>query len=223
MTGMTRQTGGTSMPGSTSTMSRAGFVRAAGLVIATAIALAIWTPASARASGCTDSWTNSKGGSWSEGSNWSKKAPPTSEEEACITEAGTYTVTQAQSSGTGVVTVKSLTVGGSSGTQTLIVGSTCSLNAVLTTSAGLALEAHGALTLTNGDGCGNNATLAGPITNGGTLTSEPAHGGLRTVQGNLTNTGTIAINQPTSYNGASSTLENKGSIDLAEGEQLAVS
>ena len=83
----------------------------ASLTLVAMIAMAILLPSAARASGC-DSWTNTKGGSWFEGTNWSSKAPPTSTEEACITAAGTYTVTMTQTGTTGTVTVKSLVVGG---------------------------------------------------------------------------------------------------------------
>ena len=67
--------------------------------------------------------------------------------------------------------------------------------------------------MTNGDGCGDDVTLTGPITNAGTLTVEPDHGGTRTLQGSLTNTGTLAINANTSYNGTSAVLTNEGAID----------
>ncbi len=116
------------------------------------------------------------------------------------------------------MSVKSLTIGGTSGTQTLAVGSSCSVNAVLTTTAGISNGAQGAITLTNGDGCGDSVTVIGPITNAGTITSEPAHGGARSLQGNLTNTGTLAINANTAFNGTSTLLTNEGAIDVAEGE-----
>lgn len=157
------------------------------LIASAAIAvLSIFTPAAAHASGCTDSWTNTAGGSWFTGGNWSKNAPPSSEEEACITAPGTYTVTMF---GTSAVSVHSLTIGAASGTQTLSIGSTCSVNAALTTTAGIVNGAQGAIELTNGDGCANNVTVTGPITNAGALLSEPAHGGSRRLEGSITNTG----------------------------------
>jgi hypothetical protein len=188
--------------------------------IAATIGLAALAPA-ARASGCTDSWTNTAGGSWYTGTNWSKEAPPGPGEEACIAASGTYTVTMTQESGT--VSLAALTVGGTSGTQTLLVGSSCSVNAILATTAGLGVGAHGAVTLTNGDGCGDSVTLTGPVTNAGTITSEPASGGARSLQGNITSTGTLAINTNTSFNGSSTTLTNEGPLDVAAGEELAVS
>jgi hypothetical protein len=191
-------------------------------ILAAALTLAALAPVAAHASGCTDTWTNTAGGNWFTASNWSKEAPPGPEDEACITAEGTYTVTMTQTSGTGAVTVRALTVGGTSGTQTLAVGSSCSLNAVFTTTAGLTTDAQGVVTLTNGDGCGDNVTLAGPITNGGLLSSEPEHGGSRSIQGAVTNTGTVAINATTAYNGTSTLFTNKGAIDIATERELTV-
>ena len=186
-------------------------------ILAAAVAL---VPSAARASGCTDSWTNNKGGSWFTAGNWSKGVP-TSTDEVCITENGTYTVEMTQTAAT--VTVASLTVGGTSGTQTLAVGSSTSLNAVLTTSAGTSIGAQGALTMTNGDSASNNVTLVGPVTNAGTIVTEPAHGGSRTLQGNMTNTGILQLNISTAYSGTSTTLTNEGQLNLAEAKQLTLS
>src|SRR5207245_6685649 len=102
------------------------------------------------AGGC-DSWTNIAGGSWFEGTNWSKGKPPKPEEEACITAAGTYTVEMTQTISTGTVSVEALTIGGASGTQTLVVGSSCSLNAALSATGGIGLGALATITLTDGE------------------------------------------------------------------------
>jgi hypothetical protein len=193
------------------------------LTLMAMIAMAILMPSAASASGC-DNWTNTKGGSWFEGTNWSSKAPPTSTEEACITAAGTYTVTMTQTGTTGTVTVKSLAVGGSSGTQTLVVSGSDSLNATLTATSGITITAAGAARLTNGEAEANSVTLVGPITNAGTITTETGvGGGARTFQGNLKNTGTLAINTATTFNGASAMLTNEGALNVAEGKTFAVS
>jgi len=174
---------------------------------------------SAHAAGCTDSWTNTAGGSWFEGANWSTKAPPKESEEACITAAGTYTVTMAQNSEG--VTVKSLTIGGASGTQTLVVASTCNANAKLTTTSGLAIEAHGALTMTKSGGCNNNVRLVGTLTNAGTLTSEGAEGtGRRFLEGSVTNKGTLQVSSSTELAGKGATLTNEGTLNVATGVAL---
>ncbi|HTD07901.1 MAG TPA: hypothetical protein VK680_03330, partial [Solirubrobacteraceae bacterium] len=189
------------------------------MAIASIIALSIWAPSAAHASGCTDSFTNTAGGSWSTGSNWSKKAAPTSEEEACITDNGTYTVTLSATS----VSVASLTIGGSSGTQTLAVESSCSGSASLGSTGGLAVGANGAITLTNSGLCANGDTLGGPVSNAGTITSAPGtSGGARNLEGNLTNTGILAIDANASFNGAKATFTNDGSVDLGSGLELFV-
>ncbi len=198
-------------------------MRRSGPVVALALglAVAVLTPSLAHAGGCTDSWTNTAGGSWFTGANWSNDAPPTSEEVACITANGTYTVEMAQKS---TVIVKSLTVGGASGTQTLVVASTNGLSAVLMASGGLTTTAHtGALVLTNAESAGNNVTIVGPIANAGELVTEPAHGGQRNLKGRLTNTGTLAINANTTYDATKVTLTNEGTLELAEGVALAIS
>ena len=71
------------LDGSLPTASRTRLAVIATLAMITG--LVALTPSAAHAAGCEDSWTNTAGGSWFEGSNWSKKAPPSSEEEACIT------------------------------------------------------------------------------------------------------------------------------------------
>ena len=73
------------MLGLTSCLRIANRERAILAAIAVIFSLAVLAPSSAHAAGCSDSWTNTEGGSWFTGSNWSKNAPPTSEEEACIT------------------------------------------------------------------------------------------------------------------------------------------
>src|ERR1700682_6371292 len=199
------------------TGGRGGGVLAA---IAAIIGLAVLIPSSAHASGCTDEWKNKeKSGSWFEAANWSKGVP-TSSDEVCISENGEYTVTMTQTSGT--VSVKSLTVGGTSGNQTLVVGSSSSVHAILATTAGITNGSHGAITMTNGDTAGNNVTLTGPITNAGTITTEVAHGGVRALEGNITNAGTLAINATTKYDETSALLSNEGAINIAEGKELAV-
>jgi hypothetical protein len=189
------------------------------MAIAAIIGLSILAPSAAHASGCTDTFTNTAGGSWSAGSNWSKKAPPTSEEEACISENGTYTVTLSAVS----ASVKSLTIGGSSGTQTLSVESSCAGSASLGSSSGLTVGVKGAVTLTNSGLCTNGVTLGGPLVNSGTITTEAGTGGgARNLQGNLTNKGKLAIDTNTSFNGSNATLTNEGAVDLAEGLELYV-
>ncbi len=209
------------MPGLTAAPSVAARARTIVLLLAGAVLLATWGPSAARASGCTDSWVAKGSGSWFVAANWSSKAVPTSTDEVCITEsASSYTVEMNQTS---TVTVKSITLGGSANTQTLVVASTNGTHAVLTTTAGIVNGVHGAITLTNAETSGNNVTVVGSVNNAGTITAEVAHGGQRNLQGNLTNTGTLAINQTTSFNGSKAVLTNEGALDVAAGTQLNVS
>ena len=201
---------------------RARTLIATGLALAACLAVAAWTP-SAQASGCTNTFTNTSGGSWFTAGNWSKEKVPTSGEEVCITERGNYTVEMAQGPS---VTVKTLTVGALSGTQTLDVESTSGANAVLTTSEGLAIGADGQVVMTNAsDSDQNSVTLSGPITNAGLLACEKGNGagGSRTLDGNLTNTGTIDVDKNTEFNGESTSFTNEGALAIAEGVTLHAS
>ncbi len=191
-----------------------------GIAAAFATAVACVAPASAQASGCTNRWMNNKGGSWYEGANWSKGSVPAAGEEVCITETGTYTVALAPT--TTIPTLASLTIGGTSGTQTLAVEDTCGANAALTVSEGIAIGAHGALTMTDAELCGNNDTVTANVTNAGTFSVEASHGGARTIAGSISNIGTLAVNQPTTFNGSKATLTNEGAVDVATGDSLTL-
>jgi fibronectin-binding autotransporter adhesin len=202
---------------------RVGLIGLAFAGILAMVALSIWTPSAAHAQSCQDSWTNTAGGSWFEGSNWSNKAPPTSTEEACITANGTYTVTLTSG---GSVTVKSLTLGGESGTQSLVLGNATNQTLDFDATAALAVGAHGALTLTDGVGQnGQNVTVesGSTISNSGTITTETDQGGGRILKPGLANKGTLAINANTTFNASKATLTNEGAVTLANEKQLALS
>jgi hypothetical protein len=201
------------------------------LAIAAVIGLWALAPSSAHAAGCTDEWTNTAGGSWFTPSNWSNGLPPKAEEEACITASGTYTVTMTQTATTGPVTIRSLTVGGISGTQTLTVAVCSSKDeATLSATAGIGNGAQGVIELTGvppgaGEACGapGSTTLSGSIGNAGKIVVEPvSNGSSRHLQGNLTNTGTLAIEANTAYDGTGAKLTNEGAIEIATGTQLTI-
>src|SRR6185436_16601643 len=61
-------------------------------------------------------WTNVNGGSWSSAANWSPNQAPASTDTAVITNAGVYNVIV-----DAATTVAGLTLGGTSGSQTLLV------------------------------------------------------------------------------------------------------
>jgi hypothetical protein len=70
----------------------------------------------ASAQACTKTWGSSSG-SWGEANDWTPHGVPTNTDDVCVTASGTYTVTLPAEGGQ----AKSLTLGGSSGTQTIDV------------------------------------------------------------------------------------------------------
>jgi hypothetical protein len=144
-------------------------------------------------SGCTDYWANTAGGSWYTAGNWSTGSPPHSGEGACILANGTYSVTLEQTGSSGTVSLQLLKLGGSEGSQTLLLAGTCSQSAELTTSTGISNGSNGTITMTNGDSCANNVTLTGPVSNAGMLNVEDPQGGTRSINGNLTNTHRVSL------------------------------
>jgi fibronectin-binding autotransporter adhesin len=101
------------------------------------------------ADAATINWTNTAGGTWSAAANWSPHQIPGSSDDAVVTANGTYVVTL----DTGP-TIQSLTLGGSSGQQTLTTG-----NNTLTLSSTSVVNANGVLALSGGSLSG-----AGPLT-----------------------------------------------------------
>ena len=98
-----------------------------------------------------------------------------------------------QTSTTGTVAVRSLTVGGASGTQTLNIASSCSENASVATSYGITNGWQGAIAMTNSESCAKNVSLAGGLVNNGKLYVEDPSGGTRSLEGDLTNSGTVSL------------------------------
>lgn len=141
--------------------------------------------------GCSDYWISTSSGSWYTGADWSTGSPPGAGEEACILTNGTYTV--ALEDTLGGVSVHSLKLGGELGTQTLELASTCAHGAELAAVSGATIGPKGAVTMTNGDLCASDVTLAGPVSDGGTLSVEQAAGGARLLAGSLTNTKRVSI------------------------------
>jgi hypothetical protein len=103
------------------------------------------------------SWNNAAGGNWNTDSNWNPAQVPGASDDVLITLAGTYTVTLDVSP-----TVASLSLGGSTGVQTLSASSQ-----TLTIDGPSTINGNGALRLIN-------ATVAGSgsLTNNGQLTVQ---------------------------------------------------
>ncbi len=130
-------------------------------------------------------WVNSAGGSWGTTANWNLNRVPTSSDTVFIQQNGTYTVTLDVDA-----TVAKLTVGGSTGTQTLSVptGRTLTLNGPDT------VLTNGALLV------GGTVNGPGAVTNLGTVTLTAG-----TLNPALDNQGLVNASGSTAINGALTT------------------
>jgi hypothetical protein len=196
----------------------------------------------AQAATCDTSWANGNtSGLWSSAGNWTNGAPD-STKTACITVPGTYTVQVSAETDE----AESLTLGASSGTQTVQIqgfkqvlnNQTHFFNGSLTLDGGGSVGPHGAIELTGTcsfGACSSNQPgaqsilniPAGGLTSAGTITFSPGDdqgAGGRYLNGSLTNTGSIDVNAPAQYDQGMSNgeLENQGSITLADGDALTV-
>ncbi|MDH5287733.1 MAG: hypothetical protein OEX23_14000 [Betaproteobacteria bacterium] len=163
-------------------------------------------------------WNNASGGNWNTPTNWTPNGVPSSNADtATITEPGTYTVTV-----DGGFFVKTVTLGGASGTQTLAIPATRQL--VLSANIGTAtmtVNANGVLAL-GGQLAGVGSPVAQVTINGrwdwaaGTVTS-----GVATTIGpaaTLAASGSLAK----TLTGGGTALTNNGTITLAGSENLYV-
>ena len=174
---------------------------------------------------CTTSWNDAGGGNWTDAGKWSGGLPD-SNDDVCITLDGTYTVLLSASS----ATVNSITIGGTSGTQTLTIQSVDvgagAFNATLTINNGGANLVNGRIHLTHQGPFPNPVTTlnvaGGTLTNAGTI-QVPAgdSGNSRIIQGNISSTGTIDIDRTTTYSG-SGTLTNGGPMTIANTTELSI-
>lgn len=122
-------------------------------------------------------WTNSLSGDWFAATNWSPNGVPGASDIAYITNNGTYTVYAA----TGSVAAVAVNVGGSSGAQTFIYGTSGQL--FVTNSI---VRANGELVITNG---GLRGALL--VQSGGKLLLNGVSGNLQLYTFALTNQGTV--------------------------------
>jgi hypothetical protein len=194
---------------------------------------ALAAPQFARATGCTDSWTGLAGdGQWTTAGNWSTGQVPSSTDDVCITLSGTYTVTVGGGGGVGSTSVDSLTIGGSSGTQTLEISGIDSSGNTILTAGSVTNDANGSILLdclTSGSSpCTGGAVslqaTSGQLTNAGTITTTAAN--TANLLGNITNTGTLTIEDSSAFFGQGSApspvaLDNEGTIALANSAELS--
>ena len=154
-------------------------------------------------------WNNTAGGNWSVATNWLPNTVPGPNDSALVTNPGTYTVTLDVSP-----TVGSLTLGGASGTQQLLMnGHTLSLNGAFTINANgsYSLNSGALVGITNAVVAGTFGWVAGSL--GGILTLAP--GSTMTISSannhdmpncTLTSNGTVAWSQGPIRGGGSGTV-----------------
>src|SRR4051794_17267021 len=178
---------------------RIGFALVGTLLVAAVSA----SPASAAVctKGTTE-WTNPNGGGWRTEANWSRGVPSKTC-DAKITLAGEYGVAVGSQTGMGGV-ARSLTIGGTSGRQTLVDdNSTCGMppcpgdTRLLIGKGGIKVTTNGALKLIGGNvfSSGVVRLLGGRMFGGGTITAKHGVaniGGLLALNGN----GVISIVGP---------------------------
>jgi hypothetical protein len=156
------------------------------------------------------SWNSATGGNWGDATKWTPSGVPTAGDDAVITLAGTYTVTlnvNAQ--------VASLTLGGSSGTQTLSMSAN-----TLTLDGASTINSFGALTQNGGTIAGaGNLSISGPFTWGGgaqTGTGTTAVNGTLTITGggnhDLTSSRAFNTNATTTWSSAGAVRIGSGAI-----------
>jgi len=196
-----------------SRMSTARLIATVVMSVSAAVVLAALMPADALAAGCTDSWARAESGPWSTPANWSTGSVPTSSDEVCITTSGEYTVTL-----TGSVSVKSLTLGTSSGStkQTLLVGGLTS--GTFSLAASSTIDQAGVLDL---ESAGASATVQGSATivNHGEVLSSATSTNFLEV--NLTNVGTLDVKGGELRQDDNTTTTNEGAFEVGAGAEFA--
>ena len=156
-------------------------------------------------------WINASGGNWNTASNWSTGGVPGSTSDVIIDFSGTYTVTLDVNT-----TITSLTLGNSSGPQTLSVnGKTLTLNGpgASTIDNNGVLDFNGGTLTGGGDLTVNGAFNWTGGTMSGSGTTSIASGGTLTLSGGSTKT----LSGRTVDNAGTATLSNTGEFDLRNG------
>ncbi len=153
-------------------------------------------------------WINTSGGNWFDPLSWSPNGVPTGSDVVTITNNGTYTVLV----NTSVVSTAVFTIGGASGKQTLIYGSTAGFANLFVTNT--TVQANGILAVTNwgvygaltvkpgGElvigGSGNFNIYGLAVTNQGTVTCTNGSIGIDNTI--ITNTGLWQVSSNTAIN-----------------------
>ena len=129
----------------------------------------------------TITWTNANGGDWNVPANWSPNQAPANGDDVIITNSGSYAITNASGA-----TLDKLTLGGTNGTQTLMISSLTLTNAGMVNSNGVLKwnggDLEGALTVAQGGTLIQSNTLHFAYNNYATGATNTAY---------LTNYGTV--------------------------------
>ncbi len=156
-----RDSGGFATPRSSIWVRALMAIAAIGSMTGVAVVGFVATAGPAAAVGCSgDTWTNTSGGSWDTNANWSNNAPPGAGVAACITAAGSYTVTI----GNETISAGAVTLGASGSTPTLAIGNSGSGEPAVTF-ASVTNTAGSSLTFN----WGGTLTVTGAFTNAGTV------------------------------------------------------
>jgi hypothetical protein len=183
------------------------------LLAAAVAAVALGAPAASQA--CTTSWSSAVSGNWNDPARWSAGVPGGGS-DACITVAGTYTVTLSAS-----VSVNSLTLGGASGTQTLLeqAGGAAGSIGLGIGGGGGSIGTNGVLTLATSDTSYVLVDSGGAaVANAGTLNLGTTGGGSGIVylRSPITNSGTTNVNSAAAtVDFGSRTFTNQGTFNVA--------
>jgi len=195
------------------------------LALVCLLTLGALTASVASAQACTDSWKNPVSGSWGTAADWSTGEVPFTTDEVCITVPGTYTVTLApyfishehlpgaEQAGD---KVKSLTLGGSSGAQTLDILGQASVSRSNEATNFTELELNGVATINE------TGTLILEATEGSYAGNHEKPGGSATIaKGSIVNNGHIdsEVKESVWPNELQSSLTNeaKGSVQVSSG------
>lgn len=189
---------------------------------------------SARAAGCTISWTGGDNNtSWGDPGNWNTDTIPSSTDDVCINNNSTVTVVI---TGQGAAQAKSLQLGNgsSTGTQTLVIqggdNGAIGTQTELDLQNGGTIGLRGILKLT--DACTGSPCTHTPsasltnlgstaLTNNGTIESDPGdEQGGRSIFGPEVNNGTIQVDSPLTWSGG--TVDNHGTIAVDTGDVFTI-
>jgi hypothetical protein len=225
------------------------------LVLVCLLTLSALTASVASAQAACDTWKAATSGKWGEASNWSTGKVPGNADEACITLSGTYTVTLEPYTGefsrpANGDTVKSLTLGGSSGHQTLDIEGQSSISESNEQLHVVSLDVSGATAKINPAGTlmldatasnrhgktsgedtpGGEATFAGTIVNEGHIESQVEDSAFHNnLESGVTNeadagiqvsSGALHVGYPNTYSVSGS---NDGLVTVDPGASLQLS